>query len=168
MKKILATLFAVTALTVGGATAASATPPDPGTDSGCCPCYCAPYSAGDNTAWAAGTKYVNKGNWGTYTRTSFESNPTIWAGRNNAAGVVIFHWVDSENLTIEIALAPGAKFADGDAVKIQPYAFGDPRLMQTPVPGHFELKYDPTDPSHFEVTVPLAYLYGIHLDITNS
>jgi len=121
------------------------------------------------TAWAAGTRYVARGNWATYTAYSADSTVTLFAGQHHAVGTVSFSAVDSGQVTITIVLA-GARLAPdydedgnqldtyGEVVKIQAY---DVAPKGNPSPGLFTTYKG----AELTVTVPARAFYGIHLDV---
>jgi len=116
------------------------------------------------TAWAAGSRYVSKGNWATYTPYVADSTVTLYAGQTMEAGTVRFSAVASGNVTIAITLNEGWRFKDVEEnVKIQDYASA-PSVK--PEPGLFEWKGD-ADPgeSTFEIAVPANNYYGVHVQV---
>ena len=114
------------------------------------------------TAWAAGIRYVEQGNWATYTPYVADSTVTLYAGQDMEAGTVHFSAVDSGNVTITITLNESWRFNDIDEnVKIQDYAvapFGNPS------PGLFDSK-DYAFESPFSIDVPANNFYGVHVDV---
>ncbi|WP_062300107.1 hypothetical protein [Demequina maris] len=163
MRKILATLFAAL-LAIGiPATAASAT--DTTIHD---PCTCMVYKAGDNTAWAAGERFVDRGNWATFTQYGGVGKTVpLLAGKKHKAGVVGF-FPAGDKVLIHIRLYEGAAFADGDAVKIEAYESYEAIPKENPSPGHFMYKEDPSDPAdplHFDILVDKAAYYAVHVDV---
>lgn len=132
----------------------------------CCeeeePCY----KWENETAWAAGTRYVEKGNWATYTTYEADSTVILYAGQKMNAGTVDFSSPDENGyITITITLTGDWKFAPvGDNVKIQDYDSTPP--ADNPDPGHFAWKgtVDPSE-SSFSITVPENKFYGVHVDV---
>jgi hypothetical protein len=114
-------------------------------------------------AWAAGTRYVAKGNWATYTPYAAVSEVTLYAGQTLVAGKVTFSAVDGDGkVTITITLNSGWYFNNVyDNVKIQDYATapsGNPR------PGKFASKgYAFKSP--FKIKVPLNKYYGVQVEL---
>jgi hypothetical protein len=109
------------------------------------------------TAWAAGTKYVAKGNWATYTPYA-EGTVNLYAGQSHLAGEVEFSAVINGYVTITIDLADGWELQNVDEpVKIQDYATAP---SGNPSPGLFAHKG-----SSLVVVVPANNFYGIHLDV---
>jgi hypothetical protein len=120
----------------------------------------------DETAWGAGTRYVAKGNWATYSAYVPDSTVILYAGQDYEAGTVYFSAPDGDgNITITVELADGFKFADVEEnLKIQGYEVapdGNPDV------GSFEHKFD-VDPDASSFTtgpIPLANFYGVHADL---
>jgi hypothetical protein len=113
------------------------------------------------TAWAAGTRYVTRGNWATYTPYVAGSTVTLFAGQTMEAGTVTFSAPDGDgNVTITIELNDGWRLEDvEEAVKIQGY--DSPPPPQNPAPGLFTT-YKGND---LEVTVPAYAFYGVHVNV---
>jgi hypothetical protein len=113
------------------------------------------------TAWAAGTRYVTRGNWATYsTKSALETGVTLWAGQNINAGTVKL-----ENGEIVITLNSGFRFASTEEnVKIQDYS-GKP-AASNPAPGQFSTKGTAVN-SPFSIPVPTdgVKFYGVHVDV---
>ena len=124
------------------------------------------------TAWSAGARYVNRGNWATYSTYIPNTTVSIFAGQTMEAGTVLFSEIDNDNkVTITITLNDGWHLAIFDkdingydigeenleTVKIQGY---DVAPKRNPAPGQFADKGN-----LLEVTVPAATFYGIHLDV---
>jgi hypothetical protein len=64
----------------------------------------------DETAWAAGARYVTRGNWATYTQ--YPTGPvTLWAGQTMNAGSVSFSTAVDNVVTIKVTLNEGWRFA---------------------------------------------------------
>lgn len=113
------------------------------------------------TAWADGDRYVNPGNWATYT-SYVEGTVTLYAGQTEVAGSVEFSAVNSGMVTITITLAPGWDFQDvAENVKIQDY---DDAPSGNPAPGQFAHKANASGNS-ISVNVPANNYYGIHVDV---
>jgi hypothetical protein len=128
------------------------------------------------TAWADGTRYVEQGNWATYTTYEADANVTLWAGQDMDAGTVHFSEADaSEQITITIVLNEGWRLKPGEwewdedleeevwvdeeeSVKIQGY--GD-APSGNPDPGQFTT-YKGTE---LTVTIDAYDFYGVHLDV---
>lgn len=119
----------------------------------------------EETAWAAGDRYVPKGNWATYTTYKSGNTVTIYAGQKIDAGTVTFSAPDEEkNVTITINLKNGAVFSDAqENLKIQGYA-GKP-LSNNPAPGKFTTYKGTLSGSSATITVSQYAYYGIHLDV---
>ena len=116
------------------------------------------------TAWAAGTRYVEKGNWATYTTYMSGSTVTIYAGQKIDAGTVTFSAPVNGKVTITINLKNGAVFSDAqENLKIQGYD-GKP-LAKNPAPGKFTTYKSTFSGSSATITVPQYAYYGIHLDV---
>lgn len=113
----------------------------------------------DETAWAAGTRYITRGNWATYSsKSALEAGVTLFAGQTLDAGTV--QLVDG---IIVITLNDGWRFADTDEnVKIQHYSSTPP--AENPAPGLFATKGKATE-SPFEIAVPYGKFYGVHVDV---
>jgi hypothetical protein len=115
------------------------------------------------TAWAAGKRYVEKGNWATYTEYPPEKgSPILYAGQNMEAGLVTFSGVHGGYVTITIQLLQGWRFKSGpENVKIQDYSIAP---SGNPSPGQFDWKGTATT-SPFEIEVEANYFYGVHVDV---
>jgi hypothetical protein len=128
----------------------------------------------DETAWAAGAKYVSRGNWATYTPYAANATVTLFAGQTLEAGTVTFGPVANGEVEITITLNPGFRFLPSASdefgepvdnnVKIQDYAVAPP--AQNPSPGLFAHKFyaDPAS-NTWSGSVPANNFYGVHVDI---
>jgi len=116
------------------------------------------------SGWAAGTRYVSKGNWATYTPYAAGSTVKLFAGQTIEAGSVTFSVPDSDNkVTITITLKPGWFFDNvPENVKIQDYATTPP--SRNPSPGQFAWKGYASLCS-FSMRVPANKFYGVHVDL---
>ena len=119
------------------------------------------------TAWGDGVRYVEQGNWATYTKyEGFEKSVTLYAGQDMKAGTVNFSSPEDGYVTITITLNEGWIFAPDkeENVKIQDYETAPP--AENPSPGQFAWK-DTVDPSEssFSITVPENNFYGVHVDV---
>jgi hypothetical protein len=111
------------------------------------------------TAWAAGNRYVSKGNWATYTPYEVDTTVTLYAGQHMEAGTVHFSAVVDGEVTITIELNSGWQLEDvEEAVKIQGY---NEAPSGNPAPGQFTT-YKGND---LTVTVPAHAIYGVHLNV---
>ncbi|OJV36317.1 MAG: hypothetical protein BGO33_04810 [Bacteroidia bacterium 43-41] len=113
----------------------------------------------DETAWAAGSRYVAQGNWATYTPYVANTPINIYAGQSYLVGTVTFSPVVDGKVTITLAALNGAILQDvAESVKIQGY---NTAPSGNPAPGLF------TTYKGKETTIiveAFAY-YGIHLDV---
>lgn len=113
----------------------------------------------DETAWAAGSRYVAQGNWATYTPYVANTPVNVFAGQNYLVGTVTFSEVVDGKVTITLAALNGARLQSvAESVKIQGY---ETAPSGNPAPGLF------TTYKGNETTVivdAFAY-YGIHLDV---
>jgi hypothetical protein len=126
----------------------------------------------EETAWAAGSRYVSKGNWATYTPYPGDGQSVeIYAGKNMLAGTATFSNNGDGTVDIEITLEDGFIFYydlndpnnDDDNIKIQDY---DAAPSGNPAPGLFDNKFAALVYStSYTVTVPENDYYGIHLDV---
>lgn len=114
----------------------------------------------EDTGWAAGTRYVSRGNWATFT--PYTTNiVNVYAGQNKWAGIVKMSLVTNGNVTITITLNEGWSLQEvTNPVKIQGYTTPP---SGNPSPGRFASKG-----SSLVVTLPAANFYGIHLDVRQS
>ncbi len=114
----------------------------------------------DETAWAAGTRYVTKGSWATYTPYVANSTVNIYAGQNYLVGTATFSEVVDGKVTITLAALNEAQLQDiAEPVKIQGYVTPPP--ANNPSPGLFTTyKGNATT-----ITVDAYAYYGIHLDV---
>lgn len=118
----------------------------------------------DETAWSDGERYVEVGNWATYTAYVADSTVTLYAGQFYDAGSVHFSSPDGGDVTITITLNAGFRFADVfENVKVQGY---ESAPSGNPSPGLFDNKEtaDPEDIS-YEIVVPVDNFYGVHVDL---
>lgn len=114
------------------------------------------------TAWAAGDRYVESGNWATYTAYVADSTVTLYAGQTLEAGTVHFSGAVDGEVTITVALNPGWRFKDvGENVKVQDY---DSAPSGNPAPGLFAHKGYATA-SSFSIDVPQNSFYGVHVNV---
>lgn len=119
---------------------------------------------GEETAWANGPRYTQRGNWATYTPYVAGSTVTIYAGQNINIGTVTFSAVNNGMVTLTFDLNDGWQFANvAESLKIQDYASAP---SGNPAPGQFAWKFDATGSTE-TVTVPANNFYGIHLDVTH-
>ena len=118
----------------------------------------------NETAWAAGSRYVTRGNWATYTKYDSDSTVTLYAGRTMEAGTVQFSAVSDGTVTITITLASGWRFAPvPENVKIQDYATAP---SGNPSPGLFDWKGTAdSDSNTFSIKVPANNYYGVQVDV---
>jgi hypothetical protein len=114
------------------------------------------------TAWSAGTRYVKKGNWATYTSYhGVEKTVILYAGQHINIGNVIFSAPIEGNITISIELNEFGEFQNiSENVKIQDYSTAP---TKNPKPGRFDYKADASG-STFEMVVPVNSFYGVHID----
>ncbi|MCM1566038.1 MAG: hypothetical protein NC238_08855 [Dehalobacter sp.] len=113
----------------------------------------------DETAWAAGTRYVSKGSWATYTPYVASTPVPVYAGQNYPVGTVTFSEVVDGKVTIILSALDGARLQDiADPVKIQGY---ETAPGGNPSPGQFTT-YKGSEAS---ITVDAYAFYGIHLDV---
>lgn len=128
----------------------------------------------DETAWAAGTRYVTKGNWATYTPYTL-SPVTLFAGKTMNSGTVTFSAPVNNVVTITVTMNDGWRFAlnpvDYDEnnepiydnnIKVQDYAGTPPK--SNPAPGLFSWKTF-ANGQVGTIEVPQNSLYGIHVDV---
>jgi len=114
------------------------------------------------SAWAEGIRYVDQGNWATYTPYVTDSTVTLFAGQTMDAGTVHFSEAVGGYVTITITLNEGWRFEDvDDNVKIQNYADAP---SGNPSPGLFDSKDYATE-SPFSIDVPANNFYGVHVDV---
>jgi hypothetical protein len=116
------------------------------------------------TAWAYGPRYVETGNWATYTPYPGDGGSVeIFAGQTMLAGTATFADNGDGTVTISIVLDAGWRFEENedsdDNVMVQDY---DEAPSGNPAPGLFDHKGYATG-STFDITVPLNNFYGIHL-----
>jgi hypothetical protein len=118
---------------------------------------------GEDTAWSAGTRYQDPGNWATYTSyLSVEKTVTLFAGQTINIGTVTFT-PEAGQVRITINLT-AAKFQNvSENVKIQGYTEAP---SGNPNPGGFtthKATVSPDDNS-YSVLVPAFAYYGVHVD----
>ena len=113
----------------------------------------------DETAWAAGSRYVAQGNWATYTPYVANTPVNVFAGQNYLVGTVTFSEVVDGKVTITLAALNGARLQSvAESVKIQGY---ETAPSGNPAPGQFTT-YKGNETT---VTVDAYAYYGIHLDV---
>jgi hypothetical protein len=113
----------------------------------------------DETAWADGERYIEQGNWATYTSYVPDSDVPLYAGQTLLAGNVHFSAVNNNEITIEITLYSNWSLQDVDEpVKIQDYEIAP---SGNPLPGLFDYKFDYLT----GIVVPANNFYGVHLDV---
>ncbi|MDL2208108.1 hypothetical protein LJB97_00630 [Parabacteroides sp. OttesenSCG-928-O15] len=113
------------------------------------------------SAWSAGDRYTEKGNWATYTAYAGEElTVPVFAGQTIEAGSVTFSEVVNGNITITITLTGGWELNvdKKETVKIQGY---DVAPSGNPAPGQFATYKGES----LVVEVPASAFYGIHLDV---
>lgn len=111
----------------------------------------------EDTAWGAGTRYVTRGNWATYTTYKANETVNIYAGQSKFAGTATMSAVSNGKVTISISLNSGWSLQEvSNPVKIQGYSVAP---SGNPSPGRFTSKG-----TSLTVTVDAANFYGIHLD----
>lgn len=113
----------------------------------------------DETAWAAGSRYVAQGNWATYTPYVANTPVNVFAGQNYLVGTVTFSEVVDGKVTITLAALNGARLQGvAESVKIQGY---ETAPSGNPAPGLFTtFKGNETT-----IIVDAFAYYGIHLDV---
>jgi hypothetical protein len=121
------------------------------------------YEFMDETAWAAGSRYVQRGNWATYTKYEYGTKTvTLFAGRTIPVGTVTFSPVVDGFVTITINLTGDWEFDPVEEnVKIQNYASAP---SGNPSPGLFAYKGTGEGQSFNIDVVPDAF-YGVHVDV---
>ena len=115
----------------------------------------------DETAWAAGERYIikdNGGNWATYTPYVAKTPIKVYAGQHYLVGTVTFSEVVNGKVTITLAALNGAMLQDvAESVKIQGY---NEAPVGNPAPGQFTT-YKGKETT---ITVDAFAYYGIHID----
>lgn len=113
----------------------------------------------DETAWAAGSRYVTQGNWATYTPYVANTPINVYAGQTYLVGTVTFSEVVNGKVTITLAALNGARLQNvAESVKIQGY---ETPPSGNPSPGLFT-----TYKGNQSTVIVDAYAYyGIHLDV---
>ena len=121
----------------------------------------------DEGGWSEGERYVERGNWATYTEYPGAATDVIlFAGRTQEAGIVSFSDIIGDEVSITITLNPGWQFeAVPGNIKIQGYDEIPP--AHNPAPGQFEYHFDAME-SPYTVTVGVAQFYGIHVDLLHQ
>jgi hypothetical protein len=115
------------------------------------------------SGWAAGARYVPKGNWATYTPYAAGRTVKLYAGQTMEAGEVTFSAPANGKVTVTITLKPGWFFDNVlENVKIQDYASTPP--SRNPSPGQFAWK-GYANRCSFSMDVPANYYYGVHVDL---
>lgn len=111
------------------------------------------------TAWSAGERFTQRGNWATYTEYEDGLEVDLFAGQTHEAGTVTFEEADNDHVKITITLNAGWSLKNVDEpVKVQGY---DEAPSGNPAPG----KFTTYKGEYLEITVPAYAFYGIHLDV---
>lgn len=125
-----------------------------------------------DTAWGAGSRYLTRGNWGTYT--AYEPNQTVnfYAGQTKLAGTVNFSAIVDGKVTITITLNEGWRFrmkpvndVEGqyaNNVHVNGYDL-EPKGI-TPIPGSFPW-VKVAEGSSTTIEVSAYNFYGVHADV---
>jgi hypothetical protein len=122
---------------------------------------------GDETAWAAGPRYVPQGNWATYViyypHAGESYTVALLAGQTHSVGSVTLS-PNGTNVNITIIMNSNARFnPTNENLKIEGYTSLPPAI--NPVPGNFTYKSNVLDPyKTITVTLPYYPYYGIHAD----
>ncbi|MEA5094993.1 MAG: hypothetical protein VB128_08575 [Sedimentibacter saalensis] len=131
----------------------------------------------EETAWAKGTRYVERGNWAMYVDHRDKEKKVvdlIAGGGNPSSGTLVGTATISApadgEVTIKISLTGGAVFYydlddpnNDDNLKVQDYATAP---KGNPAPGKFDWKYSIAPHlTTYTFTVPYNNFYGIHLDV---
>jgi hypothetical protein len=124
-----------------------------------CPLEVKCYDWQTETAWSAGSRYVSKGNWATYSSSSNLNNGVkLFAGQSIEIGTATL-----ANGVITISLTNGWELVPNtNAVKIQAYSSTPP--ASNPAPGQFTTYKG----SSLTPSVGSGNFYGIHLDVRKS
>jgi hypothetical protein len=113
------------------------------------------------TAFAAGDRFTQRGNWATFTPYVPDATVPLYAGQNHEAGTVHLSEPADGMVTITIELDEDWYFADvSENVKIQDYS-GPP--SDNPAPGLFDWKFKATGKTFIEA-VPENNYYGMHVE----
>ena len=116
----------------------------------------------EETAWAYGDRYVERGNWAMFTEYEEGKVVDLIAGQHYVIGSVTFSAPSGGMVTITIELNESGKFQETDEnVKIQDYEDRPP--SRNPAPGRFAFKGTASG-SSFSIEVPENNFYGIHVD----
>jgi hypothetical protein len=124
------------------------------------------------TAWAAGTRYVSKGNLATYTPyTGRAQMVNLVAGQYYVAGTVTFSAPVEGMVTITIQLNPGWYFAYGEEVgglfdeSLHIQGYNNEPATENPSPGLFTYNFN-AEGQDFSIQVPAAtFAYGVHASL---
>lgn len=127
------------------------------------------------TAWAAGSRYVSRGNWAMFVNFDGQAKTVdlIAGGGNPQSATVVGSATLSAPVnglvTITINLTGGAKFhfdpddPINENLKVQDYASAP---NKNPAPGRFDWKASfASNATSGTITVPANNFYGIHLDV---
>lgn len=115
----------------------------------------------EETAWAAGERYANPGNWATFTAYNPDGiTVPLIAAENVEIGEVVFSAEAGGKVLIQIVFTPDSGWAlqEGEeSVKIQGY---ENPPSGNPAPGLFSYK-----DNELTVEVHAFNYYGVHLDV---
>lgn len=129
------------------------------------------------TAWAAGTRFVTRGNWATFNIVNlnpadgWQSVPLL-AGQNIYAGYVGFYKpAGNDSMLIAVSLDPCWSFQDvPEPIKIQGYNAPYPTVI--PIPGLFTTYKGVGTPDYFgtrlyyyAIVDPNFTAYAVHVDV---
>ena len=117
----------------------------------------------DETAWAFGSRYINKGNWATYVEyLNVVKTVKLFAGQTYDIGSVTFT-PSGDLVEIKIQLNETGMFQDvPENVKIQGYSIAPTGI--NPSPGLFTTHKGKAIGSSYTVYVPKFSFYGVHVD----
>jgi len=120
------------------------------------------------TAWSDGGRYIDQGNWATYTPYGgVEKTVTLFAGQDQDIGTVTFSAPVGGIVTITIEMNSNGGFQNvSENVKIQDYAT---MPSGNPSPGGFDHKASVTPgTTSYSIDVPENDFYGVHIDALSA
>ncbi len=113
------------------------------------------------TAWAAGDRFTQRGNWATFTPYVPGATIPLFAGQHHEAGIVHLSQPADGMVTITIELDEDWYFADvSENVKFQDYSVAP---SGNPAPGLFDWRFTATGQT-FTEAVPGNNFYGVHVE----
>lgn len=125
-----------------------------------------------DTAWGAGSRYITRGNWATYTAYGADKTVDLYAGQTKLAGAVHFSAVANGKVIITINLNEGWRFrmkpvndVEGEfANNVHVNGYAATPAAINPAPGSFPWVKVAVG-SSTSIEVDAKAFYGVHADV---